>query len=304
LPGPDLIVEVGGAADTVDLEAAEPRLAAQFLQPRRWQAQCAQPGAAGPGQPRRRRRPTAAGARATGTARSATASPPGPSLRRADRCPVIGILNVTPDSFSGAGWYQAPQAAIAHTLRMTSAGADHVDVRGESTQPGVVRVPLEEELRGILPVITGLCCRGMAVSVGTTRAQVAGAAIEADAVLVNSVSGSLADPGIARAIATASVHWVLIHWRGHSRDMYANATYTDIVADVRRELAARADAALASSIAPSQLVLDPGLGFAKRPEHDLALPANLDAITGRGFPALVGASRKRFLSAILTEGRP
>jgi dihydropteroate synthase len=215
---------------------------------------------------------------------------------------VIGILNVTPDSFSDGGRYYALEAAVGHAVDMTAAGADYIDVGGESTRPGAARVPVEEELRRVLPVIAELTGCGIAVSIDTTRARVADAAIEAGAVLVNDVSGGLADPGMARVVAAAGVPWVLMHWRGHSRDMYARAAYTDVVADVRRELSARVEDALASGVTPAQLVLDPGLGFAKHPQHDLALLASLDAITGLGFPVLVGASRKRFLSTVLAQG--
>jgi dihydropteroate synthase len=246
------------------------------------------------------------GRRATGTslvaAVPAAAAPPQPaaSLRRADRCLVIGILNVTPDSFSDGGRCCTPEAAVAHAVRMTAAGAGCIDVGGESTRPGAARIPAEEELRRVLPVVAELSRRGIAASIDTTRARVADAAIEAGAVLVNDVSGGLADPGMARVVAAAGVPWVLMHWRGHSRDMYARAAYADVVADVRRELATRVEDALASGVAPAQLILDPGLGFAKHPRHDLALLANLDAITGLGFPVLIGASRKRFLSTVLT----
>jgi dihydropteroate synthase len=215
---------------------------------------------------------------------------------------VIGILNVTPDSFSDGGRYYALEAAVGHAVDMTAAGADYIDVGGESTRPGAARVPVEEELRRVLPVIAELTGCGIAVSIDTTRARVADAAIEAGAVLVNDVSGGLADPGMARVVAAAGVPWVLMHWRGHSRDMYARAAYTDVVADVRRELSARVEDALASGVTSAQLVLDPGLGFAKHPQHDLALLASLDAITGLGFPVLVGASRKRFLSTVLAQG--
>jgi dihydropteroate synthase len=220
---------------------------------------------------------------------------------QSDRCLVIGILNVTPDSFSDGGRYHAPEAAIAHAADMTAAGADYIDVGGESTRPGAGRVPAEEELRRVLPVVAELSRRGVAVSIDTTRAQVAGAAIEAGAVLVNDVSGGLADPHMARVVAEAGVPWVLMHWRGHSRDMYAGAAYSDVVADVRSELSARVDDALASGVVAEQLILDPGIGFAKHPHHDLALLASLGAITSLGFPVLIGASRKRFLSTVLAQ---
>ena len=165
---------------------------------------------------------------------------------------------------------------------------------------------VEEELRRVLPVVTELARSGVAVSIDTTRSRVAAAAVEAGAVLVNDVSGGLADPDMARVVAEAGVPWVLMHRRGDSRDMYAEATYDDVVADVRRELCRRVDAALAAGVAAERLVVDPGLGFAKQPEHDLALLAGLDRIAELGFPVLVGASRKRFLGAVLAtpDGQP
>jgi dihydropteroate synthase len=212
----------------------------------------------------------------------------------------MGILNVTPDSFSDGGRWEAAPAAVAHGLAMAAEGADHVDVGGESTRPGADRVAAEEELRRVLPVVAELARQGVAVSIDTTRAQVAAAAIEAGAVLVNDVSGGLADPGMARVVADAGVPWVLMHWRGHSRDMAAAAVYADPVAEVRRELLDRVDAALAAGVDAGQLVLDPGFGFAKELPHDLALLAHLDAFVDLGFPLLVGTSRKRFLGRVLT----
>jgi dihydropteroate synthase len=227
------------------------------------------------------------------------------AVPRADRCLVMGILNVTPDSFSDGGRWDAPPAAVAHGLAMAAEGADYVDVGGESTRPGADRVAAEEELRRVLPVVGELARQGVAVSIDTTRAQVAAAALEAGAVLVNDVSGGLADPGMARVVADAGVPWVLMHWRGHSRDMAAAAVYGDPVAEVRRELLERVDDALAAGVDAGQLVLDPGFGFAKELPHDLALLAHLDAFVGLGFPLLVGASRKRFLGRVLTgdDGR-
>jgi dihydropteroate synthase len=231
---------------------------------------------------------------------------PLPGIARPGRCGVMGILNVTPDSFSDGGRHGTVEAAVAHGMHMASTGADYVDVGGESTRPGAGRVAPDEELRRVLPVVAELAGLGVAVSIDTTRASVASAALAAGAVLVNDVSGGLADPAMARVVADAGVPWVLMHRRGDSRDMYAAATYDDVVADVRRELSARVDAALAAGVAAENVVVDPGLGFAKQPEHDLALLAGLDRIGALGFPVLVGASRKRFLGALLAapDGRP
>jgi dihydropteroate synthase len=161
-------------------------------------------------------------------------------------------------------------------------------------------VDAEEECRRVLPVITDLAAEGVRVSVDTTRAEVAEAALGAGAVLVNDVSGGLADSGMAKLVAEAGVPWVLMHWRGHSRDMYAQAVYDDVVAEVRAELAARVDAALAAGVAETQLVLDPGLGFAKNATHNWRLLDSLDRLVDLGFPVLVGASRKGFLGRLLS----
>jgi dihydropteroate synthase len=229
-----------------------------------------------------------------------------PALARPGRCVVMGILNVTPDSFSDGGRHDTLEAAVAHGLGMVAAGADYVDVGGESTRPGAGRVAVAEELRRVVPVVAELARCGVAVGIDTTRSQVAAAAVAAGAVMVNDVSGGLADPAMGLVVADAGVPWVLMHRRGTSADMYAGATYDDVVADVRQELCARVDAALAAGVAADRIVLDPGLGFAKRPEHDLAVLADLDRIADLGFPVLVGASRKRFLGALLatSDGRP
>ena len=232
-----------------------------------------------------------------------TAALPVPA--RPGRCVVMGILNVTPDSFSDGGPHDTVEAAVAHGLGMVAAGADYVDVGGESTRPGAGRVALAEELRRVVPVVAELARCGVAVSIDTTRSQVAVAAVAVGAGMVNDVSGGLADPAMATVVADAGVPWVLMHRRGTSADMYAGASYDDVVADVRRELCARVDAALAAGVAADRIVVDPGLGFAKQPEHDLALLAGLDRIADLGFPVLVGASRKRFLGALLAtaDGR-
>jgi dihydropteroate synthase len=227
-------------------------------------------------------------------------------IARPGRCVVMGVLNVTPDSFSDGGHHDTVEAAVAHGLHLAVAGADYVDVGGESTRPGAHRVDPDEELRRVLPVVAELARLEVAVSIDTTRASVATAALAAGAVMVNDVSGGLADHAMAGVVADAGVPWVLMRRRGDSRDMYAEATYDDVVADVRRELCQRVDAALAAGVAAERIVVDPGLGFAKQPEHDLALLAGLDRIIELGFPVLVGASRKRFLGALLAapDGQP
>ncbi len=224
-----------------------------------------------------------------------------PALPQPGRCAVVGVLNVTPDSFSDGGRYLGLDDALAHGVAMWTAGADLVDVGGESTRPGAARIDASTEIDRILPVIRGLSAAGVAVSVDTTRARVADAALAAGARVVNDVSGGLADPDMARAVAAADVPWVLMHWRGHSDNMDSLATYDDVVTDVRDELRTRVDAALAAGVDESALVLDPGLGFAKRAEHNWALLRRLDALLDLGFPVLVGASRKRFLGTLLAD---
>ncbi|MGY1855108.1 dihydropteroate synthase [Modestobacter sp. SYSU DS0290] len=221
------------------------------------------------------------------------------ALPRPGRCVVMGVLNVTPDSFSDGGTFAETGSAIAHGLRMHAAGADYVDVGGESTRPGADRVDAEEECRRVLPVVRELADAGARVSVDTTRAEVAEAALGAGAVLVNDVSGGLADAGMARLVAETGVPWVLMHWRGHSREMYAAARYGDVVTEVTAELTARVEDVVAAGVDPAQLVLDPGLGFAKKAEHNWALLAGLDRLVALGLPVLVGASRKTFLGRLL-----
>ncbi|SFK88802.1 dihydropteroate synthase [Geodermatophilus ruber] len=226
---------------------------------------------------------------------------PALALPRPGRCVVMGVLNVTPDSFSDGGCFADAGTAIAHGLAMHAAGADYVDVGGESTRPGADRVDAAEECRRVLPVIRELVAAGARVSVDTTRAEVAEAALHAGAGLVNDVSGGLADQRMARLVADAGVPWVLMHWRGHSREMYAAARYGDVVTEVCAELTARVEDVVAAGVAPEQLVLDPGLGFAKRGEHNWRLLAGLDRIVGLGLPVLVGASRKSFLGRLLAD---
>jgi dihydropteroate synthase len=222
-------------------------------------------------------------------------------LPRPARCVVMGVLNVTPDSFSDGGCFADTSSAVAHGLRMHAAGAYYVDVGGESTRPGANRVDPQQECDRVLPVIRELSAAGVRTSVDTTRAEVAEAAIAAGATLVNDVSGGLADDGMAKLVAETGVPWVLMHWRGHSREMYAAARYGDVVTEVCAELTARVEDVVSAGVAPEQLVLDPGLGFAKRAEHNWALLAGLDRLVGLGLPVLVGASRKSFLGRLLAD---
>jgi dihydropteroate synthase len=227
-------------------------------------------------------------------------------LRALGRPVVMGVLNVTPDSFSDGGRYTDLDAAVAHGVELWRDGADLVDVGGESTRPGADRVDPETERRRVLPVIRELRAAGVPMSIDTTRAAVADAALAAGAEVVNDVSGGLADPEMARVVADAGCPWVLMHWRGHSRQMRELAVYRDVVGEVRAELSARVDDALRAGVTADRLVLDPGLGFAKVAGHDWKLLAHLDALNELGFPVLVAASRKSFLGRLLADqdGKP
>ena len=230
-------------------------------------------------------------------------------LAAKDRCLVMGVVNVTPDSFSDGGLWYGADTAIAHGLELAAQGADIVDVGGESTRPGAQRIDEDEELRRVGPVVTELVRAGLPVSIDTMRARVAEFALDAGAQLVNDVSGGLADPDMPRLVAAAGVSYVVVHWRGHSRDMYSRAVYADVVTEVRDELARRVDAVVAAGVDPGRVVLDPGLGFGKRAEHNWPLLSNLDELStlaGTRYPVLVGASRKGFLGKLLaaSDGTP
>jgi len=227
-------------------------------------------------------------------------------LLHADHPVVMGVLNVTPDSFFDGGRYADVEAAVAHGVRLLDEGADLIDIGGESTRPGAERIDPATELGRVLPVIRRLAAAGVPMSIDTTRATVAAAALEAGVVIVNDVSGGLADPDMARVVADAGCPWVLMHWRGHSRRMVELALYTDVVKEVCAELSERVDAALAAGVAADRLILDPGLGFAKKPEHNWRLSAHLDALVALGFPVLVGASHKSYLGSLLAarDGTP
>jgi dihydropteroate synthase len=224
-------------------------------------------------------------------------------------CLVMGVVNVTPDSFSdGGAWFDADKA-IKHGLDLVAEGADLIDVGGESTRPGATRPLPEEELDRVVPVIGRLAAQGAVVSVDTMRATVARAAVDAGATVVNDVSGGLADPPILDVVADSGATYVAMHWRGHADRMQQLADYDatgGVVATVRRELAERVEAARRAGVAEDRLVLDPGLGFAKTAEHNWALVAALDEIASLGFPLLVGGSRKSFLGSLLadTDGAP
>ncbi|MDT4964291.1 MAG: dihydropteroate synthase [Pseudonocardiales bacterium] len=220
---------------------------------------------------------------------------------RPDRIVVMGVLNVTPDSFSDGGRYASVDDAVAHAVQMRADGADLIDVGGESTRPGAQRVEAAEETRRVLPVVKALAAQGIPISVDTYRASVAAAAIEAGASVVNDVSGGLGDPDMARVVRDAACPWILMHWRGHSASMQQLAHYDDVVSDVRAELSARVDAALAAGVDRDQLVLDPGLGFAKTAAHNWALLASLESLVALGFPVLVASSRKSFLGTLLVS---
>ncbi len=224
-----------------------------------------------------------------------------PALAGLDRCLVMGIVNVTADSFSDGGAFLDPGEAVAHGLRLLSDGADMLDVGGESTRPGAQRVTPADELARVVPVVRDLVDAGAVVSVDTMRAATATAALAAGASLVNDVSGGLADADLPSVVAAAGVPYVVMHWRGHSHTMQALAAYDDVVRDVRDELSRRLDALGAAGVDLDQVILDPGLGFAKTPEHNWALLRQLDVLTQLGRPLLIGASRKSFLGELLAD---
>ncbi|WP_165985991.1 dihydropteroate synthase [Streptomyces sp. YIM 98790] len=233
--------------------------------------------------------------------------PPVTGLPEWGRCAVMGVVNVTPDSFSDGGLWFAPEAAVKHGLDLVAQGADLVDVGGESTRPGALRVDEAEELRRVVPVVRELSDAGVLVSVDTMRASVAERAVAAGARLVNDVSGGRADPRMVPFVADAGVPFVVMHWRGQSADMNRRAVYGDVVGEVVDELRAALDAAVAGGIDAGRIILDPGLGFAKQAPHDLALVAALDRLLAElSRPMLVAASRKRFLGRVLAgpDGTP
>lgn len=215
---------------------------------------------------------------------------------------VMGIVNVTPDSFSDGGRYPDAEAAVAHGLLLRARGADILDVGGESTRPGADRVDPAVERDRVLPVVSALSAAGCVVSIDTMNASTALAAVEAGARIVNDVSGGLADPGLLEAVAPTNADIVLGHWRGPSADMYAGAEYDDVVADVLGELAGRVEAAAAAGIAPSRVIVDPGIGFGKKGDQNWAALRGTSRLAGLGPRVLIGTSRKRFLAETLAAG--
>ena len=212
----------------------------------------------------------------------------------------MGILNVTPDSFADGGRHFDFESAINRAKEMIAEGVDIIDVGGESTRPGADRVSEETERDRVIPVITELAELGATLSIDTTRANIAQAAIGAGATIVNDVSGGLADPKMAPLIASNStIQYVVMHWRGHSKDMQKAAEYQSVVSEVKDELEERVIALTKSGVLPEQIVLDPGIGFAKSSEHNWELLKNIDRLNLLGFPLLVGVSRKKSLGDLL-----
>ena len=216
---------------------------------------------------------------------------------------IMGILNVTPDSFADGGKHDTWEKAVAHGLEMIAEGVDIIDVGGESTRPGADRVTALEEQRRVIPVIEKLSQTGIPISIDTMHAQTAELAITAGASIVNDVSGGLADALMHEVVAEMGCPYILMHWRGHSKDMNSQAIYGDVVKDVIAELNIQIDAALRSGIAKNNLIIDPGLGFAKDTAQNWELLNRIDEITDLGFPVLIGGSRKRFLGGETPDER-
>ena len=208
---------------------------------------------------------------------------------------IMGVLNVTPDSFADGGRHNDFDAAVARGLEMIAEGVDIIDIGGESTRPGADRVSEAEEIQRTIPVITELAKHGARISIDTMRASTAEAAIKAGAAIINDVSGGLADSQMLRTAARLQLPYIAMHWRGQSKDMNSKAIYNDVVVDVISELQERIDAALDAGINPSNLIIDPGLGFAKDAQHNWEIIDSIDKFVAMGYPVLVGGSRKRFL---------
>ena len=223
------------------------------------------------------------------------------NLRNLDRTLVMGVLNVTPDSFSDGGRFNDPTIAISHALQMIQDGADIIDIGGESTRPGSDRITVQEELDRVLPVILALANSGIAISIDTMRADVASAAIAAGACMINDVSGGKSDPEMLSYVATLKVPYILMHWRGPSNIMNTLTDYNDVVADVTNEISKQVDVAVSAGIARERIAIDPGIGFAKTVDQNWPILKHLDVLEGLGLPILMGASRKKFLGELLAK---
>ena len=208
---------------------------------------------------------------------------------------VMGILNLTPDSFADGGRHNSFDAGVARGLEMIAEGVDIIDIGGESTRPGADRISAEEEQSRVMPVIAELSKHGAKISIDTMRADTAEKAVQAGASIINDVSGGLSDPAMFATVKKLGVPYILMHWRGESKEMNSRAIYTDVVNDVISEINSQIEAALDAGIKKSQLIIDPGLGFAKDAEHNWEILRNLKQFTSMGYPVLIGASRKRFL---------
>ena len=208
---------------------------------------------------------------------------------------VMGILNITPDSFADGGKYNNFESAIRRGQEMIAEGVDIIDIGGESTKPGAERITLEEELDRVIPVIKELSQLGIKISIDTMRSEVARKAIEAGASIINDVSGGLADPEMLTTAAGLELPYIAMHWRGHSKDMNSQAVYKDVVSEVIEELQERITASLDAGIKKDNLIIDPGIGFAKDADHNWAIIDSISTFVDLGYPVLVGASRKRFL---------
>jgi len=218
---------------------------------------------------------------------------------------VMGILNITPDSFADGGKYLSKSDAITQGRRLIAEGVDIIDVGGESTRPGAERISEEDELTRVIPVVIELVKDGAVISVDTMRAEVAKQAIAAGATYINDVSGGLADEKMAQVIASnPNIQYVVMHWRGHSKNMQQQAVYEDVVKEVKEELDERVTALLKSGVSTEQIILDPGIGFAKNSEHNWQILQNIERFQLLGYPLLVGVSRKKFLGELLNASEP
>ena len=215
----------------------------------------------------------------------------------------MGILNITPDSFADGGRYNSLENAVLRAREMIAEGVDIIDIGGESTRPGADRVSEAEELMRVIPVIAELAHDGVQISIDTMRANTARAAIAAGAQIINDVSGGLAEPEMLTTAAKLKVPYIAMHWRGQSKDMNSMATYGDVVRDVISELQERIDAALDAGISHDNLIIDPGIGFAKDAHHNWEIIDHIDEFVALGYPVLIGASRKRFLGGDTPDGR-